>query len=350
MNAAIQSLIQSGTKLYLDSVDPELVAKNIAWGAVGATSNPVIVSGLISSGRFDAELERYAAEGQDNHAVAWRLTDSLVSAAEKAFLPVWEKTNGNAGWVSFELDPLIEDDSLGLKHAERVARYVELGKQWSEGHPNRMIKVPATPAGIEALSPLAAAGVTLNVTLIFTLNQYKQARTKVWEGAQQRPSLDRFKSVYSIFVSRVDQYTQSHVANLSAKSQGMMGIVNAKQIWDANRLFWEQHPTPLQQEIIFASTGTKDPKLPPWKYVQALAGSDIQTNPPDTNDAVAASDQLFTCQVNQMPDTGIIDELAIKVDIDDMYRFLMKDGLEKFCSPQKKLLATIAERSQKAIA
>ncbi len=73
----------------------------------------------------------------------------------------------------------------------------------------------------------------------------------------------------------------------------MLGIVNAKKIWLANQQFWGANPTPLQQEIIFASTGTKDPKLPPWKYVAALAGSDIQTNPPDTNEAVAKSGLSF---------------------------------------------------------
>ena len=103
------------------------------------------------------------------------------------------------------------------------------------------------------------------------------------------PSLEHFKSVYSIFVSRVDVYTEKHVPDLSPAAQGQVGIVGAKRIWLENQKFWAKRPTPLRQEIIFASTGTKKPDDPPWKYVAALAGSDIQTNPPATNEAVEAS-------------------------------------------------------------
>jgi transaldolase len=347
MNAALQSLIASGTKLYLDSVDPELVKQNIAWGAVGATSNPVIISGLLAGGRYDAELAKLAAAGHDDSTIAWELTDQVVRAAQAAFLPIWEKTAGNAGWVSFELDPLIEDTAADLPQAERVRRYVELGKRWSAGHKNRMIKVPATAAGIEALEPLAAAGVTLNVTLIFTMEQYVAARDSLWRGACQLTSLEHFKSVYSIFVSRVDQYTKQQVPHLSPAAQGQLGIVNAKRIWQANQEFWKQHPTPLEQEIIFASTGTKDPSDAAWKYVEALAGSDIQTNPPETNDAVANSHRTFTRRVDQLPGSDILAELDRAIDVGALHQALMAEGIEKFSSPQKKLLASIAERRAK---
>src|SRR5439155_4461942 len=108
------------------------------------------------------------------------------------------------GYVSFELDPLLEDAARNVPVAERTKKYVELGKQWSAGHKNRMIKVPATEGGLAALEELAAAGVTLNVTLIFSERQYNIARDAIWRGAQRRKSLDTFKSVYSIFVSRLD--------------------------------------------------------------------------------------------------------------------------------------------------
>ncbi len=123
---------------------------------------------------------------------------------------------------------------MALSHAERVAEYIELGKEWAEAHRNRMIKVPATPAGLDALEELAAAGVTLNVTLIFSQRQYSAARDAIWRGAQRRKSLDGFKSVYSIFVSRVDVYTEKHVPSLSPAAQGQVGIVNAKRIWMEN--------------------------------------------------------------------------------------------------------------------
>ncbi len=350
MNTSIQSLINCGTKLYLDSVDPDLVKQNIEWGAVGATSNPVIISALLAGGRYDADLRKLAALDGDDESIAWKLTDQVVNAAQKEFMPIWEKTKGNAGWVSFELDPLIEDPDANIPHAERVARYVELGKAWSAGHTNRMIKVPATPAGIDAVEHLAAAGVTLNVTLIFTMDQYIAARDSVWKGAQRRSSLDKFKSVFSIFVSRVDQYSKTQLPQLSSAAQGLLGIVNAKRIWQANQKFWADKKTPLEQEIIFASTGTKDPKDPPWKYVEALAGSDIQTNPPETNDAVAKSGREFKRAVDQMPAAEILAELDRVVDDKALHAALMKEGIEKFATPQKKLLATISERRNKVTA
>lgn len=347
MSESIRSLIASGTKLYLDSVDPDLVKKNIAWGAVGATSNPVIISGLLGSGRFDQQLKQFSSEVTDSE-VAWKLTDHLVSSAEQDFQPTWKATGGNAGWVSFELDPLIEDPDLNMPHAERVAKYIVLGKQWAQGHTNRMIKVPATPAGIEALEELTASGVTLNVTLIFTMEQYQAARDAVWRGAQRRSNLSTFKSVYSIFVSRVDQYTKQKVPQLSPEAQGQMGILNAKRIWQENIRFWSEHPTPLAQEIIFASTGTKDPSDSAWKYVEALAGSDIQTNPPETNDAVAASGRTFSSHIREWPAAAVMEELDRVVDQADLFAVLMREGIEKFASPQKKLIASIHQRRQVA--
>ncbi len=341
---SIQSLIDSGTKLYLDSIDPELVQQNLAWGAVGATSNPIIIAGLIETGRFDSQLSQLLESGRDDEEIAWELTDLLVQQAQDAFHPIWSKTKGNAGWVSFELDPLIEDPDASLPHVERVERYVELGRKWSSGHDNRMIKVPATPAGLDAVQTLCADGVTLNVTLVFTMEQYIQARDNIWTGAQQRLSLDAFKSVYSIFVSRVDQYTAKHAKGLTAEAQGQVGIVNAKRIWEANQAFWKSAPTPLEQEIIFASTGTKDPADPPTKYVAALAGSDIQTNPPATNAAVAESGLSFSRQVDKLPAAEVLNSIDQEVDMVDLHRVLMEEDIAKFAAPQKQLIETIARK------
>ena len=304
MPSPLETLIASGTKLWLDSIDPDLVRTNRELGATGATSNPVIVTDLIKSGRFDEAIERLVREGHDDEAIAWQLTDQLVRDAQQVFLPVWKESAGDDGYVSFELDPLLEDPQLGPGHEERVARYVELGRKWSAGHENRMIKVPATPSGVDALEELVAAGVTVNVTLIFTARQYRAARDAVWRGAQRREGLEHFKSVYSIFVSRVDVYTAKHVAKLSAEAQGAVGIVNAKRIWRENRRFWAERPTPLSQEIIFASTGVKSTEEPAWKYVEAFAGSDIETNPPATNDDYQRSGRTASRLVEVLPDAG----------------------------------------------
>ncbi|MEX2176489.1 MAG: transaldolase family protein [Pirellulaceae bacterium] len=340
----LESLVQSGTKLWLDSIDPDLVRANRDEGATGATSNPIIVSDLVKTGRFDDEIKRLAAEGHSDEDLSWQLTDLLVRQAQGVFLPVWEKTRGNDGYVSFELDPLIEDLGQNLPHDERVRRYVELGKKWSAGHQNRMIKVPATPAGLEALATLAAAGVTLNVTLIFSPRQYEAARDAIWRGAQERPDLAGFKSVYSIFVSRVDVYTEQHVPTLTDAAQGLVGIVNAKQIWAQNRRFWSEKNLPLDQEMIFASTGTKKPADDPTKYVAAFAGSDIQTNPPATNVAVTKSGRTFTRQIDQLPPPAVLAEIDAQVDMAHLESVLMREGLKKFADPQKALIQLIGEK------
>jgi len=285
MTTPLQSLITAGTKLWLDSIDPELVKSNRAMGATGATSNPIIVSKLLGTHRFDDQISKFASEGLNDEELAWKMTDILVAQAQEVFLPVWTSTKGNDGYVSFELDPLLEDKACKLSVKEKAAKYIELGKKYAQGHKNRMIKVPATPGGLAALEELCASGITLNCTLIFSERQYLEARAAIWRGAQRRKSLDSFKSVYSIFVSRLDVYTEQHVPNLSAHAQGLVGIVNAKRLWSLNQKFWADKNLPLQQEIIFASTGTKKPSDPPYKYVGALAGSDIETNPPETNDA-----------------------------------------------------------------
>ncbi|MCD4726049.1 MAG: transaldolase [Pirellulales bacterium] len=346
MSNPIKSLLSSGTTLWLDSIDPDLVRSNRATGATGATSNPIIVADLLATGRFDAQIKQLIRQRLDNSQIAWQMTDAMVRDAEEVFLPVWEETAGDDGYVSFELDPLLEDPELGLSHAKRVGEYVRLGRQWSAGHRNRMIKVPATPAGLDALEELAAAGVTVNVTLIFSSRQYQQAREAVWRGAQRRDNLDRFKSVYSIFVSRMDVYTEKAAPELSPAAQGMVGILNAKRIWADNQQFWAERPTPLRQEIVFASTGTKKADDPPWKYVEAFAGSDIQTNPPATNEAVARGDLTFTRQVDRLPPEDVSEEIDRLVDMKKLESTLMAEGIAKFANPQKALLALVAEKRQ----
>jgi transaldolase len=344
VTAPLQSLVACGTKLWLDSVDPKEVARNRGWGATGATSNPIIIADLIKTGHFDEALNRLGREGLSDTDIAWRLTDMLVHDAQEVFLPVWELTHGDDGYVSFELDPLLEDPGQNLPVAERTRRYLELGKQWGLNHRNRMIKVPNTDGGVAALEELVAAGISVNVTLTFTERQYVRARDAVWRGAQRRRSLEHFKSVYSIFVSRVDVYTEHHVPDLSPRAQGLVGIANAKHIWKLNQDFWADKKVPLKQEIIFASTGTKKPSDPPWKYVEAFGGSDIETNPPATNEEVQESGRTFTRQVDRMPPREVLDEIARRVDVQKMEDVLMEEGIKKFADPMKALLKLIADK------
>jgi len=345
----LESLVQTGTKLWLDSVDPDEVDKNLKYGATGATSNPIIISGLINTGRFDNDMQTLFDQGLDDKQVAWAMTEKLVAGAQASFRDIWSKAERNDGWVSFELDPLLEDTELAPPHDERVKQYVELAKHYGigEGTENRMIKVPATPAGLEALEDIAAAGITINVTLIFSEDQYHAARDAIWRGRQKFSGdgeLDTFKSVYSIFISRVDVYTAKNCKDLSDDAQGMVGLLNVKRLWQDNEDFWADKNLKLQQEIIFASTGAKLDWQPADYYVEKLAGSGIQTNPPETNDAINQLDKTYARTVDQMPPQRVQDEIDQKVDDDKMVATLMEEGLAKFADPFKKLLDSIKEK------
>lgn len=348
----IPSLVATGTKVWIDSVDPDEIATFEPKGATGATSNPIIIADLIKTGRFDDNFREFleADSSLTDDDLAWAMTDFLVSKAQEVFKPTWASTECNDGWVSFELDPLLEDPENKTPVAERSAKYVELGLKWNQiakdkGIANRMIKVPATEAGLGALEELAANGITLNVTLIFSPRQYIAARDAIWRGAQRRSDgLDTFKSVYSIFVSRVDVYTEKQVSELSDDAQGMVGIVNAKQIYEMNKTFWADKGLKLQQEMIFASTGTKKPEDPKDKYVAALCGADIQTNPPATNQYVAESGTEFTSQIDIPVPDALASEIAEKVDMDQLEVTLMSEGVQKFADPHKALIDLISSK------
>jgi transaldolase len=341
---SLESLIHSGTKLWLDGVEPAEIRKNRAFGITGATSNPTIIAKIVDEGHFEGRIGELVDQGVDDDAIAWALDDELVKSAQDVFLPVWEETRGDDGYVSFELDPLIEDQAKPLPHGERVRRYVELGKRWSKGHRNRMIKVPATAAGLDALEDLAAAGVTINVTLMFTERQYCRARDAIWRGARRRADgLNCFKSVYSIFVSRIDVYAEEQLPDLSPAARGQVGIETARRVWRLNQEFWKDKDLRLHQEIVFASTGVKNPAEPPDKYVEALAGSDIQTNPPATNEAVQRLDKQYTRKVDQVLPDAVLKEIE-KADMAKLERVLLDQGTKKFSKPQQNLLNLIAER------
>lgn len=344
MPTGIQSLIEAGSKVWLDSVDPDEVTRNKALGITGATSNPIIIAGLIASGRFDDIMASLIADDITNEDLAWKMTDHLVKSAQDAFHDIWQATKGDDGWVSFELDPLLEDVDHPVPLDEAVAQYIALGKQWAQGHDNRMIKVPATEAGLASLEELAAAGITLNVTLIFSERQYLAAREAIWRGRQRFGKLDTFKSVYSIFISRVDVYTSKQLPNLPEPLQGQVGILNAKQIGIANEAFWADKGLALKQEMIFASTGKKLDWQTEDHYIHALAGSDILTNPPGTNAAIAALGKTYQAVSRRLPSPEIVNAFEQTIDIPTLESTLMAEGTEKFADPQKKLIQAIAAK------
>src|SRR6476659_5456799 len=139
---SLRSLVAAGTKVRTDSIDPKIIAKHFSLGISGATSNPIIIADIIKAGGYDQRISELIEQGLDDSTIAWTLNDELVKDAQKVFQPVWDRTRGNDGYVSFELDPLLEDVAKPIPLPEKVRRYVELAKKWSAGHKNRMIKIP----------------------------------------------------------------------------------------------------------------------------------------------------------------------------------------------------------------
>ncbi len=301
MASPLKSLIACGTKLWLDSIDPDLVVRNRAWGATGATSNPDHPVGPDQ----DRPLRR-EARTVDARAVG-RRHDRLAN----------DRRAGARGPGSLFAGLAIDRRQRRLRQfrtrsavgrsrravrrtPSACSRYVELGKQWSAGHKNRMIKVPATPAGLEALEGLAAAGVTLNVTLIFTSRQYQAARDAVWRGRQQlrqAGTLQKRLQHFRLARRRLHRAARPRIVAGRARPGGHRRSETDLAREPASS--GSDKKLPLAQEMIFASTGTKKPSDPPTKYVAAFAGSDIETNPPATNDAVEKSGLTFTRQVDQ---------------------------------------------------
>ena len=198
------------------------------------------------------------------------------------FDPVWERdARATTATSASSSTRCSKTPPARCRAAERTTKYIELGKKWSAGHKNRMIKVPATPGGLGALEELVAAGVTLNVTLIFSERQYnaRPRRLLARHPAARRP---RHASSRSTASSSAGSTCTPRSTCRTCRRPPRAGRHRQRQA------HLEAEPASsgrtrgcrCKQEMIFASTGTKKPDDPPWKYVEAFAGSDIETNPP----------------------------------------------------------------------
>ena len=243
-----------------------------------------------------------------------RLSRLPVQAGVGNALPVDERQAG-ADILAAGDEEALEHHAANLGHARRDL-------------PGYVTKDVGLPAGV-----LVAVGVT-------AIDHQTRAQARGTNGG----GLKAFKSVYSIFISRVDVYTEKRIPDLSPAAQGLVGIVNAKRCWRKNMAFWKDKNLPLQQEMIFASTGTKKPADAPDKYIEALAGSDIQTNPPATNEAVEESLKTYTRHIDQMPSPSIVSEIDRTVDMVALERDLLEEGVNKFVEPQMAMLRLIAEK------
>jgi len=350
MNAA-KRLHSSGQSLWLDNITRSLVASGglaryIADAAVtGLTSNPSIFDKAISDGHdYDLQAGELAHRGMDRESVFFAMAIDDLRAAAALFKPVWEASSGLDGWVSLEVSPRLAYD------AERsISAAVALHEQ--AGVPNLLIKVPGTSEGLRAIEELTFRGISVNVTLLFSSDQYLGAADAYQKGLERRSVAGlnlRVPSVASLFVSRWDRATAS---KLPSDLRDELGIAVAKQTYRSYRAMlgsarWLalEAQGALPQRLLFASTGTKESTRPDTYYVEALAAPDtIDTIPQATLDAFV---DHGTVGALLSTDGGDADEMIVRIgaagiDVPGLAATLQTAGAAAFVESWDHLLQSI---------
>lgn len=364
-NANLEALAAAGTSAWLDDLSRqrldgrELSALVENYAVAGVTTNPAIFSSAMTSGdAYDAQLRELAASGADAAETVFAMAIDDVRRACDELQYVAERSGGADGRVSIEVDPRFADD-----YDATIAQAREL---WSKvGRPNAMIKIPATDASLPAVSDALADGISVNVTLIFSLERYRQVVDAFIEGIERARDngrdLSSIHSVASFFVSRVDTEIDKRLEALGGEAlelRGLAGVANARLAYaEFERAFAADAPrwAPLAeagaaaQRPLWASTGVKNPDYPPTMYVTGLAGPHtVNTMPESTLRATADAD---------LP--GITDTLsgrggeaqatmdgisAAGVDLDDVFAVLEREGVTKFVDSWQDLLDSIDGR------
>jgi len=357
MNANTQVLHELGQSLWIDNISRETLqdgslAKLIAeYSVTGLTSNPSIFEKAMGQGEaYDeaiADLARSTSGGRGIEDLFFALAVDDLQHAADLFKPVHEATQGVDGWVSLEVSPLLVHDTAGTIEAAATLHSQAARK-------NLFIKIPGTPDGIPAIEQAIYQGIPINVTLLFSCEHYLAAAQAYLRGIERR--LDEGKSpvvesVASLFISRWDAGVKDRV---SPQLQNRLGIAIAMRSYKAYRELlaserWQKlaaagaHP----QRLLWASTGTKDPKVPESLYVEALAAPDtVNTMPEKTLKAFASDGRVGA----PMPVDGgdaeaVLDAFRREgVDIDALAAKLQVDGGDAFAKSWKTLLAGLADK------
>jgi transaldolase len=354
MNAALR-LNEMGQRLWLDNItrgmldDGTLQRYIDKYDISGLTSNPSIFEAAIKGADFyDKAILAKAGEGKTGEDLFFELAlEDLVRAAD-LFLPLFQQTGGVDGWVSLEVSPLLVHDAAGTASIAR-----ELHER--AGRPNLFIKIPGTPEGLTAIEETIFAGVPVNVTLLFSREHYLATAEAYLRGIERRieAGLDpKVASVASLFVSRWDTGVKDKVP---ADMANTLGIAVARSTYVAYRELlasprWRKlaEQGALPQRLLWASTGTKDPKASESLYVEALAAPNtINTVPEKTLLAFA---EHGTVNGSMPPEGGdaqkVLAEFAkAGVDVDALAAQLQREGAESFNKAWTGLLKVIEEKS-----
>ncbi len=360
-NTNLAALSAAGVAVWLDDLSRErLRSGNLAEliarkSVVGVTTNPTIFASAVANGdAYDQQLRELAGQGADVEDIVRVFTTDDVRHACDVLRPVWAATGGRDGRVSLEVDPRLAHET-----DETVAQAIEL---WTiVDRPNVMIKIPATEEGVPAITRTLAEGISVNVTLIFSVQRYRTVMEAFLHGLEQARGaghdLSTIASVASFFVSRVDTEVDTRLEAIGTpQAMGLRGkaaLANARLAYGAyQEVFgvgarWaglaEAGAKP--QRPLWASTGVKNPNYPDTMYVTELvAPNTVNTMPEKTMNAVAEHGEVTgdTVSDTAVAAQQVFDALdGVGIDITDVFRTIENEGVEKFTASWAELADTV---------
>lgn len=365
MSARTRELSEIGVSIWLDDLSRqriesgELARLIDELDVVGVTTNPTIFAAALADGGAYEEQVAKLVGAPPEEAVNWITTEDVQRACD-VFLPVHERTAGRDGRVSIEVSPLLADDTDGtVAQAEWLWSVIR--------RPNAMIKIPATKAGLPAITRTLAKGISVNVTLIFSIERYREVVAAYLAGLEQAAEaghdLSTIRSVASFFVSRVDTEVDRRLAAIGTEEAAALrsraGVANARLAYEAfEQEFAGERFAALRalgahrQRPLWASTGVKDPALPDTLYVTELAAADtVNTMPEKTLLATAGHAPLHGDAVTgtyEQARSDLAALAAVGIDIDEVTELLEREGVDKFVVSWNDLLTTVSEALERA--
>jgi transaldolase len=352
---ATQMLHEIGQSLWLDNITRDLLDSGTLeryideLSVTGLTSNPTIFDHAIkNSTAYDGAIRQKVKEGKSGEPLFFELALEDLSRAADLFRPIWDRTDGVDGWVSLEVSPLLAHDSASTLAAARDLHA-------RAGRPNLLIKIPGTKEGLPAIEEAIFSGIPINVTLLFSREQYVAAAEAFMRGIERRISAGlnpNVGSVASVFVSRWDAAVATKVP---ADLRNQLGIAIAKRTYKAARDLlssprWRRayNAGARPQRPLWASTGTKDPQASDVLYVKALAAPfTVNTMPEATLKALADHGDLSGI----LPaDGGDCEEVLARfakagVDVDALATQLQDEGAKSFVKSWSDLMEVLVSKS-----
>jgi transaldolase len=360
-NDALQALSEAGVSIWLDDLSRQRITSgNLAdlitnRHVAGVTSNPTIFAHALEHAEdYDEQVRALAARGASVEETVREITVADVQLACDVFSGTWETTGGLDGRVSLEVDPRLAHDADAT-----LAQAAELWK--TVDRPNLMIKIPATAEGLPAITGALADGISINVTLVFSVQRYREVMAAFFAGLEQAGAnghdLTSIASVASFFVSRVDTEVDKRLdaigTELALALRGQAAVANARLAYAA---YQQEFATPRwarlhdagarPQRPLWASTGVKNPAYPDTKYVtELIVPGVVNTMPENTMLAFADHGEVLGDQVSGTAGQAqrVFDELAeVGIDVADVFAVLEREGAEKFEASWSELAETVA--------